>query len=136
MDAHAPYVPGRRQNNAPQRRDPDLSKDNIVTSKQRRQAHFIEASPSTKYFAFAATTQQSHEATFIASQPRIKREPTRVHHDDLPPPPRHWKELKHHPHRKQFIAAADTEFNDCWNKGTFARPDITVSHINEAVPLM
>jgi hypothetical protein len=136
MDANAPYVPNRRQNNAPQRRDLDLSKENIVTSKRRRQAHFIEASPSTKYFVFAATIQQAHEATFLASQPMIKRDPTRVHRDDLPPPPRHWKELKHHPHGKQFTAAADTEFKDCWNKGTFARPDITMSHINDTVPLM
>jgi hypothetical protein len=136
MDAHAPYVPDRRQNNAPQRRDPDLSKENIVTGKRRRHAHFIEASPSTKYFAFAATIQQAHEATFLASQPMVKRDPTRVHRDDLPPPPRHWKELKHHLHGKQFTAAAETEFNDCWNKGTFARPDITVSHINDTVPLM
>jgi hypothetical protein len=45
-------------------------------------------------------------------------------------------ELKHHPHGKQFTAAADTEFKDCWNKGTFARPDITMSHINDTVPLM
>ncbi|KAI1522137.1 hypothetical protein PtrSN002B_012247 [Pyrenophora tritici-repentis] len=48
LDTHQPYVPDRYQNNAPQRRDPDLSQDNIVTGKRRRQAHFIEASPSTK----------------------------------------------------------------------------------------
>ncbi|KAG9376259.1 hypothetical protein A1F94_012806 [Pyrenophora tritici-repentis] len=127
LDTHQPYVPDRYQNNAPQRRDPDLSQDNIVTGKRRRQAHFIEASPSTKYYAFAAAIQQSYEATSLASGPRIKRDPTRVHHDDLPPPPRHWKELKQHPHGKQFEAAAHTEFNNCWNKGTFARPDITNS---------
>jgi hypothetical protein len=58
MDAHAPYVPDRRQNNAPQRRDPDLSKENIVTGKQRRQAHFIETVPNlSKYFAFTAIIQ-------------------------------------------------------------------------------
>jgi hypothetical protein len=69
----------------------------------------------------------------------IKRDPTRVYRDDLPPPPRHWKELKHYLHGKQFTAAAKTEFNDCWNKGTFARPDITVSpalYLDDAVPLM
>jgi hypothetical protein len=57
LDTHQLYVPDRRQNNAPQRRDPDLSQDNIVTGKRRRQAHFIEASPSTKYYAFAAMVQ-------------------------------------------------------------------------------
>jgi hypothetical protein len=55
MDAHAPYVPDRRQNNAPQRRDLDLSSENIITGKRRRQAHFIEiALDLSKYFAFTA----------------------------------------------------------------------------------
>jgi hypothetical protein len=50
------YIPDRRQNNAPQRRDPDLSQDNIITGRRRRQAHFLEAAPDiSKYFAFAAT---------------------------------------------------------------------------------
>ena len=53
-DTHQLYVPDRRQNNTPQRRDPDLSQDNIVTGRRRRQAHFIEASPLTEYYAFAA----------------------------------------------------------------------------------
>jgi len=135
-DTNAPYVPDRQQNNAPQRRDPDLSQDNIVTGRRRRQAHFIEASPSTKYYAFAAIIQQSHEATSLASELRIKHDPTRIHRDDLPPPPRHWKELQYHPYGKQFTAAVYTEFNNCWDKGTFARPDITVSYVEDAVPLM
>jgi hypothetical protein len=130
------YVPDRQHNNAPRRRDPDLSQENIITGRRRRQAHFIEASPLSKYYAFAAMIRQSHKATSLASELRMKHDPTRIHRDALPPPPRHWNELKHHPHGKQFTAAAYTEFNDCWNKGTFARPDITVSYIDEAGPLM
>jgi hypothetical protein len=90
----------------------------------------------TEYFAFAAMIQQSHEATSLASQPRIKRDPTRIHRDDLPPPPRHRKELKCHPHGKQFEAAAYTKFGDCWKKGTFASLDITAENTADAVPLM
>jgi hypothetical protein len=130
------YIPDRQQNNAPQRRDPDLSQDNIVTGRRRRQAHFIEASPSTKYFAFAAIIQQSHEATSLASELGIKRDPTRVYRDNLPPPPRHWKALKYHAHGKQFEAAAVAEFNSCWEKGTFASPDIVAENTADAVPLM
>ncbi|KAG9379210.1 gag-pre-integrs domain containing protein [Pyrenophora tritici-repentis] len=37
------YIPDRHQNNAPQRRDPNLSQDNIITGRRRRQAHYIEA---------------------------------------------------------------------------------------------
>jgi hypothetical protein len=130
------YIPDRQQNNAPQRRDPDLSQDNIITGRRRRQAHFIEAAPAlSNYFAFAATIEQANEATLVASQSRIKPDPTRIHRDGLSPPPRHWKELKRHAHGKQFEAASEAEFNKCWKKGTFAKPDITAEHI-EAVPLM
>ena len=89
LDTHKQYVLDRRQNNALQRRDLNLSQDNIITGRRRRQAHFIEASPLTKYFAFAVMIQQSHEAISLASQSRIKRDPTRIHRDDLPPLPRH-----------------------------------------------
>ena len=54
LDTKTVYVPDRHQNNALQRRDPDLSQDNIVTGGRRRQAHFIEASPLARYHAFAA----------------------------------------------------------------------------------
>jgi hypothetical protein len=85
-----PYIPNRQQNNAPLRRDSDLSQENIVTGRCRRQAHFIEAAPaSSKYFAFAATMEQANEATTVVSQSRIKPDPTRIHRDDLPPPPRY-----------------------------------------------
>jgi hypothetical protein len=130
------YILDRRQNNAPQRRDPNLSQDNIITGRRRRQAHFIEAAPDlSKYFAFAATIAQANEATLTASQLRINHDPTRIHRDDLPPPPRHWKELKRHAQGKQFEAAAVAEFNSCWKKATFAKPDITADKA-DAVPLM
>jgi hypothetical protein len=96
-----PYIPNRQQNNAPQRRDPDLSQENIVTGKRRRQAYFIEATPAlSKHFAFATMMQQSREATSLTSQRKIKPDLTRLYQNNLPPPPRHWKELKRHAHRK------------------------------------
>ena len=108
------YIPDRQQNNAPQRRDPNLSQDNIITGRRRRQAHFLEAAPDlSKYYAFAATIAQASDAISAALQPRIKRDPTRIHRDDLPPPPRHWKELNRHAHKKQFEAAAVAEFDSC-----------------------
>ena len=107
------YIPDRQQNNAPQRRDPNLSQDNIITGRRRRQAHFIEAAPDlSKYFAFAATIAQASDALSSASQPR-RTDPSRIHRDDLPPLPRHWKELNRHAHKKQFEAAAVAEFNSC-----------------------
>ncbi|KAG9382267.1 hypothetical protein A1F94_007921 [Pyrenophora tritici-repentis] len=40
------YIPDRHQNNAPQQRDLNLSQDNIITGRRRRQAHYIEAAPN------------------------------------------------------------------------------------------
>jgi hypothetical protein len=89
------YVLVRQQNNAPQQRDPDLSQDNIVTGKRRRQAHFIEASPSTKYFAFAAIIQQFSKVIALALELIVKHDPTRLYRDNLSPPPSPWKELQY-----------------------------------------
>jgi hypothetical protein len=84
------YIPNRQQNNAPQRRDLDLSQENIVTSRRRRQAHFIKAAPVlSKHFAFAATISQANEAVSVTSQRKIKLDPTRIYQNNLPPPPRH-----------------------------------------------
>jgi hypothetical protein len=83
-----PYILNRQLNNAPRRRDPSVLQENIVTGKRRRQAHLIEAAPAlSKYFAFAASVAQAKEAVSVASQPRIKPDPTRIYRDDLPPPP-------------------------------------------------
>jgi hypothetical protein len=89
----------------------------------------------SKYFAFTAAIAQAYEATSLTFQ-LIKQDPTRIHRDDLPPPPRHWKELKHHPYRQQFEAAEHVEFDSCWEKGTFAKPGIAAANTEDAVPLM
>ncbi|KAF2818585.1 hypothetical protein CC86DRAFT_375651 [Ophiobolus disseminans] len=60
-------------------------RDNIITSRRRRYAHFIKASPLTKYYAFAATIAQAHKATTLALQSRIKHNSTRIYRDNLPP---------------------------------------------------
>jgi hypothetical protein len=84
------YILDRRQNNALQQRDPDLSQDNIITGRRRRQAHFLKAAPNlSKYFAFAATIAQASDAISAASHPQIKRDPTCIYRDNLPPPLRY-----------------------------------------------
>jgi hypothetical protein len=76
----------RQRNNAPQRRDPDLSQENIVNSRRRRQAYVIKAAPTlSKYFAFATIIQQSREATSLTTHCKIKPDPTRIYRNNLPP---------------------------------------------------
>jgi hypothetical protein len=44
---------------------------------------------------------------------------TRIHQDDIPPPPRSWKELKHHKFGKEFEEAAKKEYQSLQERGTF-----------------
>lgn len=49
----------------------------------------------------------------------INHRQIRVHRDDLPLPPRHWKDLQGHTHRKGFYSAAQKEYQDLQRRGTF-----------------
>ncbi|KAJ5827623.1 hypothetical protein N7447_001845 [Penicillium robsamsonii] len=44
---------------------------------------------------------------------------TRRHRDDLPPPPKHWKEVLNHPFQQGFLAAAAKEIRSLAEKETF-----------------
>jgi hypothetical protein len=85
---------------------------------------------------FAQQPEPSTLRLLVTSQSRIKPDPTCIHRNYIPLPPRHWKELKRHALGKKFKAASEAEFGKCWKKGTFAKPDITTKHIEDAIPLM
>ena len=53
------------------------------------------------HYAFAAGTQNT------------------LHRTQIVPPPEHWGDLKHHPHRDGFIKAAHMEFEALKSKNTF-----------------
>ena len=55
---------------------------------------------------------------FIASFQEQKAKP---HRDNLPLPPKRWKELRSHPHGDRFIEAAKIEYGDLWRRGTFEK---------------
>ena len=43
----------------------------------------------------------------------------RLHRDQLPLPPRSWRELQRHPNREGFLAAAEKEYRDLERRQTF-----------------
>lgn len=51
----------------------------------------------------------------------------KIHHDELPPPPKNWKELIRHQYRAEFPAAATKEYMDLEGCGTFEVVDETLS---------
>ena len=59
----------------------------------------------------------------------------RHHRDNLPPEPRHWRDMMNHPFSKDFIEAANKEWATLMEKGTFQeqnKEDVA----SKALPLM
>ena len=45
----------------------------------------------------------------------------RMHRDQLPPPPRSWKDLQSYPQKEGFLAAATKEYNNLERRNTFRK---------------
>ena len=67
--------------------------------------------------AYATLLQQPHlnEAIYAAFMTGTRR----IHRDELPPPPKNWRELQKHPHRAGFNAAMRKEYQAVADRGTF-----------------
>jgi hypothetical protein len=98
-------LPDRRSNNAPRREEisSQLSESNVLTGKRQRQRKTL----GTYFVAFAAALQP------------LETQKSRLHREQLPPPPKRWKDLEKHPHGQEFMAAAAEEFTSCQEKGCF-----------------
>jgi len=102
----------------------DVIESNIVegprarqkTDKARKQVYFTDLGRPNElpgyYAAFAVGIQHSRD---------------HLHRDQLPPPPRNWKDLSSHPHREGFQAAARKEYQDLERRDTFQSVPKTVS---------
>jgi len=107
----------------------DISESNIIegprTRKRsdRRQAYLADLQNTGRlpalYSTFATGT--------IASTKRC-------HRDELPPPPKSWAKMLHHPHKEGFLAAARKEYTEVDVRQTWKavpRPPKT-----QVIPLM
>jgi hypothetical protein len=92
-------APDRRSNNAPRREEisSQLSESNVLTGKRQRQRKTL----GTYFVAFAAALKPAEP------------QKARLHRDQLPPPPRRWRDLEKHPFGREFIAAVAEEFKRC-----------------------
>jgi hypothetical protein len=75
--------------------------------RQRREAYLAELATPENFPGFFS----AFSAGIVHSR--------RIHRDDLPPPPKNWKELLTHPHKEGFIAAANKEIQELTEKETF-----------------
>lgn len=92
----------------------DVGDVNIVEGRRTRKL-------STRRAAYLTDIKQSDTlpALYGAFATGIRHNQKRLHRDELPPPPRSWKELQAHPYKDGFTEAANKEYNDLEQRGTF-----------------
>ena len=88
----------------------DLSRDNILESRTRSRhaAYLADFTHLEDLPAYAAAFSAGHT-----------NRDTRPHRDNLPLPPRNWKEMQLHPMRTAFNEAAKKEYHDLEQRDTF-----------------
>jgi hypothetical protein len=94
-----------------------------LTGKRQRQRKTL----GTYFVAFAAALQP------------LEPQESRLHRDQLPPPPKTWRDLEKHPFRREFKAAAAEEFKSCQEKGCFKTTKVTEANSygqGQILPLM
>ena len=124
------YIPDRGRNNAPRKADPEVSSSNIISGKRARKPP--NQALATYYAAFAAAANPTLSSKLAGELPKIK-----LHRDQLPPPPKRWKDLKKHPFSAEFTQAARKELDSCWAKDCFKRTEATSTTADaEILPLM
>ena len=108
IDGQQELTPITDRNTAPRAQEisSDFSEENIIANRtrHRRQA----------YLTVLQQPEQLH-AYFSAFAIGLRR----LHRDQLPPPPRSWRELQSHPNREGFLAAAEKEYRDLERRQTF-----------------
>ena len=131
------YVPDRHQNNAPRRRNLDLSTENIIDGprRTRREANYQEPG---RWHTHAITFGGSVDDYLRAFATALKPEPmTKIHRTQVPEAPRSFRELDHHQYGEQFRDAAQKEYRQIWEKGCFAKTTQTAESADaEVLPLM
>jgi hypothetical protein len=112
-------APDRRSNNAPRREEisSQLSESNVLTGKRQRKTL------GTYFVAFAEELQPP------------ERQRAQLHRDQLPPPPKKWKNLDQHLYGKEFKAAAAEEFKRCQDMSCFKTVPVAEAS-SQALPLM
>jgi len=115
--------PRRTANTAPRAAEISSNPDQnlIIEGSRTRQ-------PSTRRAAYLVALQHPEDAPGYYAAFNAALDRPRLHRDQLPPPPKSWRELKQHPHMAGFLAAAQTEFTALQNKGMFESIHLT-SHI-------
>ncbi|KAI1688891.1 Reverse transcriptase domain protein [Pyrenophora tritici-repentis] len=131
------YIPDRYKNNAPRRRNLDLSTDNIIEG-PRRTRRIADLQEPERWHSHAVTYGGSVDNYLKAFSTALRAEPTtKIHCTQVPRAPQSYRELDHHQFGEQFRDAAQKEYREIWGKGCFAKTTQTAETANaEVLPLM
>jgi hypothetical protein len=137
-DQDQDYVLDRYQNNAPRRTNPDVgSQENVIEGRRRRpRVKYTDrdhlSTNLTYYSTFLTAISQPETTKLFGEVPKVQ-----LHRDQLPPPPKRYRDVATHPFANEFHKAMNVEFNNCWQKGCFAQTPATSSTADaEVLPLM
>ncbi|KAJ6094488.1 hypothetical protein N7467_002001 [Penicillium canescens] len=114
---------------APRDINGDLDEANIVSGSRRRSAKRDDA--------FAYATMEEPPAFLHAFAAALYAEkPIRRHRDDLPDPPKHWKDVMNHPFQQGFLAAMRREIDSLTEKETYKVVDRPKDRGKQVLPLL
>jgi hypothetical protein len=89
--------------------------ERMTQNQEERPAYLVELSkPPTSLSGYVAIF-----TTPLINAKENGIQAKQIHREQLPPPPRSWKELMKHPHKDGFTAAAVKEYNELHDKNTF-----------------
>jgi hypothetical protein len=117
---------------APRDINGDVDKANIVTGSRRRAPKRDEA------FAYTNAVIASEPPAFLHAFAAglYAEKPTRRHRDDLPEPPKHFKDVMNHPFQEGFLAAMRKEIDSLTEKATFEAVDRPKDRGQQVLPLL
>ncbi|KAI1517246.1 hypothetical protein Ptr86124_004183 [Pyrenophora tritici-repentis] len=112
-DQYQDYVPDRYQNNAPRRLNPEVgSQENVIEGHRRRhRANYSDhnhlSTNMTYYSTFLAAISQPETTKLFRELPKV-----RLYRDQLPPPPKRYRDVATHPFANEFQKAMNVEFDN------------------------
>jgi len=112
-------------------RDPPMS-ELILPEGSKRQRKPRRQAYAAACLAAEQDLNEYHSA--FATSEQVAKPPGRLHQNELPLEPRHWREMQNHQFHAQFTEAARIEWNALRAKGTFIEQDLP-SKKSKALPL-
>ena len=76
-----------------------------------------------EYYTTRLDTLHYNSVYHVAFQTGTGYRKQRIHRSELPTPPANWSEMLLHPHRASFQSAANLEYNELFDRGTFVPVD-------------